>query len=63
MNILLMLAAIFPLIAFFTHAFIGDKELCQIRPKENVGKPSDSWIQTRAGWHWVSVYISSAGCV
>lgn len=56
MNIPILLAALLSLIAFAAHAFIGDRELTLLRPgRESDNKKRETWIQSRAGWHWVSV--------
>lgn len=57
MNILVLIANILTLLAFFIHTFMGDKELKIIQPSTH----SDSWItkqekwtMARCGWHWIS---------
>ncbi len=56
MDPLLFIAAILGLIAFFAHAFVGDKEFRLLRPNNDSNeKTQETWIQTRAGWHWVSI--------
>lgn len=51
-----LVAASLSLLAFFAHAWIGDKEFCELKPNQSSKKKlTETWIQTRAGWHWVSV--------
>lgn len=56
MNIPILVAALLTLFAFFAHAFIGDKEYQALKPDEtDPEKINETWVQTRSGWHWVSV--------
>lgn len=58
MNIPILIANIFTLLAFIIHTFIGDKELKIIEP-ENDDKylKQEKWTMARSGWHWVSFDI------
>lgn len=57
MNILILLANILTLLAFFIHTFMGDRELKTIEPEnendENYLK-REKWTMARSGWHWIS---------
>ena len=56
MNIPVLIAGILSLLAFFAHAFMGDKEYQALKPVSNSSdKNKETWIQVRSGWHWVSV--------
>ena len=62
MNITIFVAGILSLVAFFAHAFIGDKEYKALKPVENCPeKTKETWVQARGGWHWVSVDLFFAG--
>ncbi|MFK7847070.1 MAG: hypothetical protein AB8G77_17340 [Rhodothermales bacterium] len=62
MNILLLIAGILTLFAFTAHAFIGDKEYRVLKPGQTaLPKNKETWIQTRAGWHWVSTDLLLSG--
>lgn len=57
MNIPLLIANILCLLAFFAHAFVGDKEIRMIAPPsdpENNYIRQEKWTMARCGWHWVS---------
>jgi hypothetical protein len=56
MNILVLLASILTFVAFLVHAIQGSRELPELDPQsESPDQKSDSWVQSVAGWHWVSV--------
>ncbi|SMF84075.1 hypothetical protein [Pseudobacteriovorax antillogorgiicola] len=56
MNFVLIFASFLSGLAFLAHAFIGDKEYRALKPgSEEDAKPMETWIQTRCGWHWVSL--------
>lgn len=56
MNLPILIAGILSLIAFIAHAFIGDSEYRAIKPNlDDSEQKNATWIQARAGWHWVSV--------
>lgn len=56
MNIPILIAGVLSLIAFFAHAFVGDKEYRQLKPALDADeKVKETWVQVRSGWHWVSV--------
>ncbi len=56
MNYPFLIAGALSLLAFFAHAFIGDKEYKALKPQSNTPtKEKETWIQVRSGWHWVSV--------
>jgi len=62
MNIFVFIAGILSLVAFLAHAIIGDKEYRQLRPAgDSDEKKQETWIQARAGWHWVSVDLLLSG--
>lgn len=62
MNTPILIAGILSLIAFFAHVFVGDKEYSQLKPEPSVDeKIKETWIQVRAGWHWVSVDLFLSG--
>ena len=62
MNILILIAGILSLIAFFAHAFVGDKEYRLLKPEPDVDeKIKETWVQVRSGWHWVSVDLFLSG--
>lgn len=62
MNNLILIAGILSLIAFFVHAFVGDKEYKQLKPASDCeGKVRDTWVQVRSGWHWVSADLFLSG--
>lgn len=65
MNGYILSAGIISIIAFFIHAFMGDKEYKTIYPvdEETGSKKIISWIQGRCGWHWVSVDLFLCGVV
>jgi ABC-type phosphate/phosphonate transport system permease subunit len=57
MNISLLIANLLCLLAFFAHAFVGDKEIRFIAPEadpENDCICQEKWTMARCGWHWVS---------
>lgn len=57
MNILILIANILTLLAFFIHSFVGDRELKIIQPTQNTDdlvNKQEKWTMTRCGWHWVS---------
>ena len=54
MNYLALLAGILVLLAASVHAVVGGREFGMLKP-EGQGKPLEVWVQTLAGWHWVSV--------
>jgi hypothetical protein len=57
MSLAILIANILTLLAFFIHAFVGDKELKIIEPIEandsNYLK-REKWTMARSGWHWIS---------
>lgn len=62
MNILILIAGVLSLIAFFAHAFVGDKEYSALKPGiKSPYKHKETWVQVRGGWHWVSVDLLFAG--
>ncbi len=62
MNIPLLIAGTLSLIAFFAHAFVGDKEYKALKPVSNCpDKIKETWVQVRCGWHWVSTDLLLAG--
>ncbi len=62
MNIFIFIAGVLSLVAFFAHAFVGDKEYKILKPAENCpDKNKETWVQVRSGWHWVSVDLFFAG--
>ena len=62
MNIPILTAGILSLLAFFAHAFIGDKENKQLKPEPSADeKAKEAWVQVRSGWHWVSVDLFLSG--
>ena len=62
MNIPLLIASMLSLLAFGVHAFIGDKEYRALKPEEAAPiKVKETWIQARAGWHWVSTDLLLSG--
>ncbi len=65
MNWYIFSAGIISIIAFFIHAFVGDKEYKLILPNNEAesSKKIVSWIQGRSGWHWVSVDLLLSGIV
>lgn len=57
MNILILLANILTLLAFFIHTFMGDRELKIIQPTADLNtrtEEQEKWTMARCGWHWVS---------
>lgn len=57
MNIPILIANIFTLLAFFLHVFMGDKELKIIEPHTNTENwilKQEKWTMARCGWHWIS---------
>ncbi len=54
-------AGILCLIAFSVHAIAGDREFAQMPVTRNSTKTSDTWVQTRSGWHWVSTDLLLSG--
>ncbi len=57
MNTPILIANILTLLAFFIHAFIGDRELKSIEPNtgtDNWITKQEKWTMARCGWHWVS---------
>lgn len=62
MNIPILIAGVLCLIAFFAHAFVGDKEYRQLKPRSDADeKMQETWVQVRSGWHWVSVDLFLSG--
>ena len=62
MNIPILIAGLLACLAFFAHAFIGDKEFKVLKPvSESPDKTKETWVQVRSGWHWVSVDLFLAG--
>lgn len=62
MNIPILIAGVLSLVAFFAHAFVGDKEYKALKPVENCpDKNKETWVQVRSGWHWVSVDLFLTG--
>lgn len=62
MNIPLLIAGTLSLLAFFAHAFVGDKEYKTLKPKTDApSKTKETWVQVRSGWHWVSVDLLFSG--
>ncbi|MBL1275543.1 MAG: hypothetical protein COB30_005610 [Ectothiorhodospiraceae bacterium] len=62
MNILILIAGVLSLVAFFAHAFVGDKEYKALKPTESCpDKSRETWVQVRSGWHWVSVDLFLSG--
>lgn len=62
MDIPIFIAGLLACLAFFAHAFIGDKEYKLLRPvPESPDKTKETWVQARGGWHWVSVDLFLAG--
>lgn len=62
MDWLPLIAGGLAIFAFMAHAFIGDKEFLSLRPEDSSEeKLKDTWVQTRAGWHWVSVDLLFSG--
>ncbi len=60
----MLIAGALLLLAFLTHAFVGDKEYRALQPEtEAPSKHKDAWVQVRSGWHWVSVDLLLFGCV
>lgn len=57
MNIAILTANIFTLLAFVAHTFVGDKELKVNEPTEGDNKnlqKREKWTMARCGWHWIS---------
>ena len=57
MNILILIANILTLLAFFIHTFMGDRELKIIEPSADTDKLSnkqEKWTMARCGWHILS---------
>ena len=57
MNILILIANILTLLAFFIHTFIGDIELKIIQPSNDTNnwtEKQEKWTMARCGWHWIS---------
>ncbi len=57
MNILILIANILTLLAFFIHTFMGDGELKIIQPSSDIDKwaeKQEKWTMARCGWHWIS---------
>ncbi len=64
MNIPMVIAGALSLLAFFAHAFVGDKEYGVLKPEtEAPSKNKETWVQVRSGWHWVSVDLLLSGVV
>jgi len=62
MNIPILIAGMLCLVAFFAHAFVGDKEYRQLKPApDSEEKIRETWVQVRSGWHWVSVDLLLSG--
>ncbi len=62
MNIPRLVAGVLTLFAFAAHVFIGDKEYRGLKPEETASpKNKETWIQARAGWHWVSTDLLLSG--
>jgi hypothetical protein len=58
MNILILIANILTLLAFFIHTFMGDRELKIIQPSTDLIKGTEKqekWTMARCGWHWISL--------
>ncbi|MEM8487012.1 MAG: hypothetical protein AAF564_15780 [Bacteroidota bacterium] len=54
MNYFALFAGVLVLLAAGVHAIIGGREVGLLKP-EGTGKSAEVWVQTLAGWHWVSV--------
>lgn len=53
----ILIANVLVFVAFIAHTIWGDKDLRLLEPSdenENRSKLQEKWMQTRAGWHWVS---------
>ena len=62
MNIVWLVAGSLVLLASFIHAFVGDKEFQVLKPEtDRPAKYGETWIQSRSGWHWVSVDLVLVG--
>ena len=62
MNIPILISGALAILAFFAHAFQGDKEFRDLRPDATSSNAKKQvWIQTRGGWHWVSVDLLFSG--
>lgn len=56
MNTFWIIAGAFSLVALMAHAIVGDKEYTELRPADGGNtRVNQIFIQTRCGWHWVSV--------
>ncbi len=56
MNFLALFAGVLVLLAAGVHAVIGGREVGLLKPAlSGDDKPAEVWVQTLAGWHWVSV--------
>ena len=60
MNYLALFTGILVLLAAGVHAVVGGREFGLIKPAEK-GKPREVWVQSLAGWHWVSLDQLLAG--
>lgn len=57
MNIPILAANIFTLLAFVIHTFVGDRELKVISPalvNDADFQKREKWTMARCGWHWIS---------
>lgn len=57
MSILILIANVLTLLAFFIHTFMGDKELRLIEPPTDAVSDflkTEKWTMARCGWHWIS---------
>ena len=66
MNIPILIANIFTLLAFVVHTFFGDKELKINEPTNAIDEnfiKREKWTMARCGWHWVSfdLFFASIG--
>lgn len=61
MNYVALFAGVLVLLAAGVHAVVGGRELGLIKPTER-GKVLEGWVQSLAGWHWVSLDQLMAGC-
>lgn len=62
MSIPILISGVLAILAFFAHAVQGDKEFRQLKPEITASKiKKQTWVQTRGGWHWVSVDLLFTG--
>lgn len=57
LNVLLLLAMLLTVLAFFAHTFGGDMELHLIKPTLETDQNNEKqqiWTMVRCGWHWIS---------